>query len=220
MNLLDPNAIVTAALAHGAKWEKTAGYKHIFYVEGVDVDTGEPNDNRIDLWNDVRGVIEFFDGVPRLVFKCAATTTPGIYYDQTHIIGQFVDGTEGAALIALGSQACWQVGFHQDNPDHPCLRQTGGPCLVYRDVHQNLTRLDGYQSSGWYGMNHHGTGGSFNPNSIGPHSAGCLVAEVWSEHLAFMDLVKQDPRYIADHNHIFDVIVMPTNGSTLRQQQW
>jgi hypothetical protein len=207
-SLLDPARIVTAAVAYGAEWAPTAGRKHIFYIEGCNLD-GTPNDNRIDKWNDVRGILEFVDGNPQVIFKCAATTVPGIYYDRTHVIGW---GGKAAALIDTGYQACWQVGTHMEGrPDaHEALVQTGAVVKVWRDLNRSLTRGQGDVQSGWFGINQHSTGHGYaaDPNSIGAWSAGCLVAEKMSDHVLFMSMIKKDPRYLADHKFVFGTIVL------------
>src|SRR5262249_22467059 len=81
VDLLDPERIFNAAVAHGAPWDKDPQHCHLFYVEGCNLD-GKANANAIDKWNDVRGILKFVDGKPKLVFKCAASTEPGIYYDR------------------------------------------------------------------------------------------------------------------------------------------
>jgi lysozyme family protein len=208
INLLDPDRILATALAHGAPWDRDPQHCHLFYIEGCNLD-GTPNDNRIDKWNDVRGILKFIDGEPQIVFKCKATTAPGIYYDRIHVIG----GPQGAALIDFGYQVCWQVNIHHAGKPgaHEALCQTGGACRVYRDFDKSFRRQNGHITTGWYGINHHSTGPGYHadPDSVGPWSAGCLVAEDYQDHLAWMRLVKTDSRYVANHEHVFGVIVMP-----------
>ncbi len=206
VNLLDPERIWTAALAHGAPWDKDPAHCHLFYIEGCNLD-GTPNDNAIDKWNDVRGILKFVEGKPQVVFACRATTEPGIFYDRIHVIG----GPQGAALIWLGYQECWQVGIHHPGRAHEALVQTGGQCKVYRDFDKSFRRQDGHITTGDYGINQHSTGPGLesDPDSVGPWSAGCLVAEDYDDHVAWMKIVKSDNRYVADREHVFGTIVMP-----------
>jgi len=171
-NLLDPNAIAAAALAHGAPWQKINGYKHLFYIEGCNLD-GTPNTARFDQWHDIRGILEYVNGVPLITFKAEATTEPGKYYDVQHVIGW---GGQGAALIDLGYQECWQVGTHHPGyAPHEALVQTGAPVKVWRDVERNFTRGQGTIQSGYYGINHHSTGGA-DATTAGRPAAWCVPA--------------------------------------------
>jgi hypothetical protein len=213
INLLDPNLIAKAAVAHGAPWgNPQPGYKYLFYIEGCNFD-GTQNDNAIDKWNDVRGILEYISGQWQITFRAEATTEPGIYYDRTHVIGW---GGQGAALIALGYQECWQVGIHHPGyAPHEALVQTGAPVNVWRDVARNLTRGQGTIQSGYFGINHHSTGGAdANPNTVGGWSAGCLVCPRMGTashpgHLQYMASLKQDLRYQANDQFVFGVMVMP-----------
>lgn len=203
---------IAAMVAKGYTVSRDRSHVIAGYVEGMTPDLVR-NANEIDHWNDTRLLIQFdAAGVPHIIFKCEATTAPGIYYDRTHIIGW---GGRGAAIISLGQQRAWQVGFHDDDPNHECLRQTGGTVKVDRDENKNLLR-DDTEQEGWYGINHHGPGnnGDGLTITIGPHSAGCLVARVMADHREFMRLVKTDARYLADSKYIFDVTVLPVEWLT------
>jgi hypothetical protein len=190
-----------------AVYEPNPSYVHIFYREGVNPD-GTLNDNRRDLWNDLRMLVRFWpDGRPQVVFSCICTTEPGTYYDRDHVIG----GPLGAALIALGQQSCWQVGTHHPGyAPHESLVQTGGPVRIYRDFDRSFRRQSGHITTGNYGINQHSTGGpDAGLNSIGKWSAGCLVAPRMSDHRQFMAQVKADKRFLNNHQHIFDTTVLP-----------
>lgn len=209
-NLLEPARIIAAMERHGCKVERRPGCVNIVYVEGINED-GTLNDNRRDKWNDLRLVLMFDEaGKPFIAFKAAATTTPGYYYDVAHIIARDAQGRPGAALISLGQQSAWTFGYHHQDPDHPALVQHGGACTVYRDFDQSFRRQEGHATTGWYGINQHGTGGrDGNLSTIGAHSAGCLVVRVWAKHLEFIRLVRADKRFVADHGFVFPTTVMP-----------
>jgi hypothetical protein len=209
---------IVAAMEHiGAQVDRGEGELNIVYVEGMNLD-GTPNDNAIDKWNDLRCVVGFDRsgvkdargradaGIPVLMFKCDATTEPGLYYDRIQPIG----GPKGAALIALGQQRCWQVGIHHPGGPQEALVQTGAAVSIYRDYDRSFRRQAGHISTGWYGINQHGTreGSDGAPSSIGRWSAGCLVARRFADHKAFMALVKSDPRYRADHQYVFATTVL------------
>ncbi len=210
-DLFDPANIIAAMERHGAKIERKPGCVNITYIEGVSAD-GTLNDDHRDQWNDRRIVIMFDEaGVPTIALNVACTTTPGYYYDVQHVIG----GPQGAAMIAHGQQAAWTVGYHHQDPDHPALVQGGGPVTVYRDFDHSFRRQAGHTTTGWYGINQHGTGGRDGDlDTIGFHSAGCLVGRVWQRHLDFMRLVRADPRYLADHAFVFPTTVMPSSWLT------
>lgn len=201
--------VVRAMAAKGIYVDNAKGAQNIVYVEGMNLD-GTPNNNRIDKWNDLRMVIGFDEaGAAKMLFKCEATTEPGIYYDRVNVIG----GPEGAALIALGQQRCWQVGWHSPGGGQEALVQTGGAVSVYRDFDKSFRRQEGHITTGWYGINQHGTrpGYDGDPSTIGPWSAGCLVARRWADHKAFMAIVKADPNYLADHKYVFATTVLESN---------
>jgi hypothetical protein len=169
---------------------------------------GSRNDNRIDLWNDIRLIVQYVDGKPKVTFQCIATTEPGTYYDRTHVIG----GPQGAALIAPGQQACWQVGIHDAGKSYgqEALVQTGAAVNVYRDFDKSFRRQAGHITTGWYGINQHSTGmADAALGSIGPWSAGCLVAPHMADHKEWMRILKTDERYLADHKFVFPTTVIP-----------
>jgi hypothetical protein len=199
--------LIRAAERRGAKIARGEGEVNIIYVEGADFwddplsgDTFyKANGNAPDKWNDVRIVVVFEDGAPILHSWWQATTEPGTYYTSTKPLS-----TEGAARIKLGYQECWQVGTHRG---YEALAQWGNVVVVTRDKNKDYKRAGDSETTGWYGINqHHGHNASVN--SIGPHSAGCLVVRDVDAHREFMTLVKTDPRYIANKKHIFGTTVI------------
>jgi lysozyme family protein len=206
-SLLDPDRIVGWMKGHNCTAETAPKRVNLVYLEGVNPD-GSRNDNRIDLWNDIRLIVQYVDGKPKVTFQCIATTEPGTYYDRTHVIG----GPQGAALIAPGQQACWQVGIHDAGKSygHEALVQTGAAVSVYRDFDKSFRRQAGHITTGWYGINQHSTGtADASLGSIGPWSAGCLVAPHMADHKEWMRILKTDERYLADHKFVFPTTVIP-----------
>jgi len=211
-NLLDPERIVVWMQAHNCTVETARKRVNLVYLEGVNPD-GTRNNNRIDLWNDIRLILQYVDGKPKVVFDCIATTEPGIYYDRTHVIG----GPQGAALIAPGQQACWQVGIHDAGKSygHEALVQTGAEVSVYRDFDKSFRRQAGHITTGWYGINQHSTGmADASLSSIQAWSAGCLVVPHMADHKEWMRILKTDERYLADHKFVFPTTVIPVAWQT------
>lgn len=192
--------IVAAAERRGAPIDRKPGEINIIYVEGMDAD-GNPNRNRVNAFDDLRCVIDFVDGKPRILGSWEATTAPGERYTQNPI------NSGGAAVISLGYQRAWQVGMHpMSNPNHLGLVQTGGPVTVNRDKNKDYIRNDQVQT-GYFGINQH-WGYDQPRGDIGPASAGCLVGRTKDGHREFMKLVEADPRYLADSKHIFGTTIV------------
>lgn len=193
--------IVAAAERRGAPIDHKPGEINIIYVEGIDAD-GTPNRNRVNAFDDLRCVIDFVDGEPRVLGSWEATTAPGERYTKNPI------NSGGAAIIDLGYQRSWQVGMHpMSNPNHLALVQTGGPVRVARDKNKDFAREGDVVQSGYFGINQH-WGYDQPKTDIGPASAGCLVGRTKDGHREFMKLVQSDPRYIADSAHIFGTTVV------------
>lgn len=65
-------------------------------------------------------VIEVIKGVPSIIGNWAATTCPGIYYDENPL------NPDGAAFICLTQfKNVWQVGIHGNSYPHEVLIQDG-----------------------------------------------------------------------------------------------
>ena len=191
---------------YGAKLSRAPQTVNLVYGEGMDAD-GSWNGNPIDLWNDRRLIIAWEGSRPVILGSWPATTTVGIYYDQTAPMHP----ERGAPLIAFGQQACWQVGIHHPGGPHEALVQTGAPVMCFFDPDRIFKRY-GQTDTGWWGINHHGPGTNHpvaNPNSVEGYSAGCLVAQTMVAHRASMALLKTDVRYLGNGQHIFDATVIP-----------
>lgn len=193
--------IVRAMKVRGYKLDTAPGEVNIVYVEGMEPD-GTKNDNAPDKWNDLRCVIGFDGDTPVMRGIWKATTEPGKYYGEQHIINP-----KGAAHIEFGQYPAWRVGFHRNDMNRPALVQTGGPVKVRRT--RDMTR-QGPLDTGYFGINQH-DGQNGDPESIGSHSAGCLVVRSVAQHAEFMKLVKSDPRYVVARGFVFSTTIMPAS---------
>lgn len=174
------------------------GEMNVDYIEGMDLD-GTPNANRKNAFDDLHVIYTFVNGVPVLVFKAECTTQPGARYTLRPL------NPEGAAIIDLGYQECWQPGLHRGN--YPALIQTGAECRVWRDRLKAYARGQGHTATGWYGINQH-HGADADRSDIGGHSAGCLVTRLVAKHQSALAIKRQDPRAIADRKFVHGAAVM------------
>jgi hypothetical protein len=199
---LDLAHLVVAALERkGYQVDHGPGELNIVYVEGMNLD-GTPNNDEANKWNDLRLLIEFEGGQPKIVGKWAATTEPGRYWTE-HPLSPL-----GAARIAFGQYASWQVGMHHaDKPSgHEALVQTGGPVTVCRDLNKDCLRAGDRVQTGHFGINQHW---GYDLAEVDKASAGCLVGQSKDGHREFMALVKSDPRYQANHKYVFATAILP-----------
>jgi len=192
---------------------RAPGTFNIRYGEGVKEDF-TPNDDQIDHWNDRRLLLVYNPGKDafEVVFNAAATTEPGKWYTQHPMV------KAGAARIIFGQQTAWMMGFHgTGSMRHPALVQMA-PVKVYRDSNKDGKRT-GDRIMFAQGLNQHGapTKTGIPPTLIGRHSAGCLVARDYLAHLAFIDLLKTDVRYVENKRFLFQTTVI--NGDLLHTWQ-
>jgi lysozyme family protein len=160
---------------------------------------GTPNDNEENKWNDLRLLIRFEGGEPRIIGKWAATTEPGRYYIEHPL------NPGGAARVEFGQYKAWQVGIHRG--DHEALIQTGGPVTVCRDTNRDGFRTVGdIRQTGDFGINQHW---GYDLPEVDKASAGCLVGQSKLGHREFMALVKTDPRFQADRKFVFVSAILP-----------
>lgn len=194
--------IARAMERQGHALDTGRGEVNIVYVEGLNPD-GAANANSPNAFNDLRLVITFEDGKPRIVKAWECTTAPGRYYTE-HALK-----AEGAAIIALGHQRCWKVGTHRAGSAnaHEALVQTGAEVVVTRDRNQDYKRDGDQTDRGWFGINQH-WGYDQTADDIGYASAGCLVGRTREGHREFMRIVKSDPRYLADPDFVFRTTVL------------
>jgi len=197
--------IVAAMERKGYSVDRGSGEINIVYVEGMNAD-GTPNINEANKWNDLRMVIRFDNGAPEIVSLWPATTEPGRYWVE-HAAGERAREL-GPARIEFGQYKAWQVGKHHPNKPsgHEALIQTGGEVTVCRDLNKDGLRTGDKRDIGDFGINQHW---GYNLSEVDNASAGCLVGQSMDGHRAFMAIVKSDPRYKADHDHVFATAVLP-----------
>ncbi|MGB8525504.1 MAG: peptidoglycan-binding protein [Rhodoplanes sp.] len=188
--------IVAAMERKGHRVDRGPGEINIVYVEGMNAD-GTPNGDEANKWNDLRLVIRFEGGEPRIVGSWPATTEPGRYYTENPV------NPRGAARIEFGQYDAWQVGKHRG--DHEALVQTGGQVTVCRDLNKDGQRTGDKRDTGDFGINQHW---GYDLAEVDKASAGCLVGQSKPGHRQFMTVVKSDPRYQADRKYVFTTTVL------------
>src|SRR4051794_2707286 len=213
VSALKPNPVVSD-LAHlvvaamerkGYQVDRGPGEVNIVYVEGMNPD-GTANADEANKWNDLRPLIRFEGGEPRIIGEWLATTEPGRHYTD-HPVNPL-----GAARIEFGQYKAWQVGIHHES--HEALVQTGGEVTVCRDLNKDGRRDGDKRQTGEFGINQHW---GYDLPEVEKASAGCLVGQSKDGHRQFMALVKSDPRYQANRKYVFATAVLPesevlTNG--------
>ena len=189
--------VVAAMERKGYQVDRGPGELNIVYVEGMNPD-GTPNADEANKWNDLRLVIRFEGGVPKIVGEWAATTEPGRYWTENPM------SPLGAARIEFGQYKSWQVGMHRNN--HEALVQTGGEVTVCRDLNKDGQRTGDKRQTGEFGINQHW---GYDLPEVEKASAGCLVGQSKDGHRQFMALVKSDPRYQANRKYVFAAAILP-----------
>ncbi|MDO9358850.1 MAG: peptidoglycan-binding domain-containing protein [Polaromonas sp.] len=175
---------------------------NIAYVEGLDTD-GSANDNRPNVFNDVRLVLRIaIDGTPELAGIWEGTSEPGRHYTEVELLDP-----RGAARIALGQFKAWSVGTHNGSEPHEALVQTW-EIKVHRDLNKDYLRLNDVVDNGLFGINQH-WGYNHERGDIRKASAGCMVGRTKTGHREFMALCKSDPRYMASRAYRFMTTVLP-----------
>ena len=181
----------------GYQVDRGPGEVNIVYVEGMNPD-GTANADEANKWNDLRLLIRFEGGAPRIIGEWAATTEPGRYWTENPM------SPLGAARIEFGQYKSWQVGMHRNN--HEALVQTGGEVTVCRDLNKDGQRTGDKRQTGEFGINQHW---GYDLPEVEKASAGCLVGQSKDGHRQFMALVKSDPRYQANRKYVFATAVLP-----------
>jgi len=181
---------------------RSPNMRNIVYLEGLNAD-GRLNDDAFNAWNDRRMVIRIRPGgKPEMLVNDQATTEPGQFYTWHPM------NPNGAARIAFGQYKAWVDGLHRGKQ----------PALVQRErikVHRDLNK-DGRRSKNdpidigkTFGINQHSTSPDGTPEFVNSFSAGCLVGRRYQWHLSFLDIVKQDPRYLNNKGYLFISTVIP-----------
>lgn len=192
--------IIKYMLAKGYKISSEAKQYNIVYIEGMNPD-GTLNDDAPNNFNDLRIVIEFQNGVPKIVGKWEATTEPGSKYTYNPM------NPKGAARIKFGQYTSWRVGLHGTATRHEALVQVRD-ITVYRDFNEDFSRTGDTQDTGIFAVNQH-WGYDLDHNNVGGASAGCLVGRSTDGHREFMRIIKQDKRYLLNNDCIFTTTVIP-----------
>ncbi len=180
------------------------GEYNIVYVEGMD-SNGQLNNDQPNFFNDIRMVIDFQNGQPRIVKCWEATTEPGNHYTYNPISAYARQ--KGAARIQFGQYKAWRVGTHGNAEPHEALVQAG-EITVCRDFNKDMKRTgDKLDTGTGFGINQH-YGFDMPRNNIGMASAGCLVGRTRSGHREFMKIIKQDKRYQQNRSYLFQTTVI------------
>lgn len=178
---------------------------NIIYVEGINPD-GTENADADDGWNDLRVVLEFVEYSPQIVHAAVATTEPG----RLATLSDAAKARGGVARIAFGQYSAWRLGYHnirKNNKNHPALVQAA-PLPVHRDRNRDGKRTGDLLHLGMFGINQHGTRPGYRGDTVANWSEGCLVGMDWEDHLAFIDLLRHDGRYVADPQFLFTTTVI------------
>jgi hypothetical protein len=162
---------------------------NIIYVEGMNPD-GKLNDDKPNEFNDIRLVIEFDYGKPKITGIWEATTEPGHYYTVDAPMNN-----QGAARIKFGQYKAWRIGLHGVSNPHRALIQVA-PVSVHRDFNRDFSRLGDFVDTGIFAINQH-WGYDYPRNDVYTAGAGCLVGRSTTGHRQFLDLIEQDRRYLA-----------------------
>jgi hypothetical protein len=194
-------ARVLRAMARAGHWIcRHPGCVNIVYVEGVDPD-GRRNDDRPNVFNDIRMAIRVEKGRPVLAGCWEGTTEPGKYFTETKPMSP-----KGAARIAFGQYYAWSIGPHPLNGGHEALRQVR-PVTVHRDLDKNYERTGDKTETGIFYINQH-WGYDLPHGNLGNSSAGCLVGRTKAGHREFMALVKEDARHEASGGYRFTTTIL------------
>lgn len=192
--------IVKYMLAKRYKLFTDSQYYNIVYVEGINPN-GTLNNDDPNYFNDIRSVITFEDGVPKLAGIWEATTEPGAKYTYRPM------NPNGVARIHFGQYKAWSVGMHGTSNAHEALVQVA-PVTVYRDLNKDFIRIGDRIETGLFGINQH-WGYDFPKNDIVGASAGCLVGRSTKGHREFMALVKRDKRFLTTKQYVFISTIIP-----------
>jgi hypothetical protein len=143
-----------------------------------------------DIFNDILAIVYKDKGVEKL-YTTTITTEPGVAYQKK----------------LLNPKGCWVMmpaqmvdayspGFHQNKPDHRCLRSTG-KIFGLRDNDLNGVAGDDKDAKAeWVngtsvGANIHGANKAGITKQVGPWSAGCQVHNDWKKKEEMMDICEK-----------------------------
>ena len=189
-----PDRVIAAMERKGYRVDRGPGEVNIVYVEGMDPDS-TPHANEADKWNDLRLVIRFEGGKPKIVGSWAGTTGPGRYWTENPM------DPAGAARIEFGQYQAWKVGEYYGQE---ALIQTGA-VMISRDQNKDGLRTGDQLYTGNFGLHQHG---GYDLPEIRRTGAGALIGQSMKGHRDFMAIVKSDPRYQADHDYVFATTIL------------
>lgn len=175
---------------------------NIIYVEGMNID-GSLNDDAPNQFNDLRIVIEVINGIPKITGRWEGTTEPGSRATHNPVI------SSGAIRIKFGQYKSWRVGIHGLGraSAHEALVQVT-PVSVHRDFNRDFKRTGDRVDTGLFGINQH-WGFDFPKNDIKSTGAGSLIGRTKTGHKEFMQLVKQDSRFLLNRRYVFVTTIIP-----------
>lgn len=184
---------------------KTPGAVNIFYLEGCTALDLTPNQDLPDMWNDTRLVIiHNQSGVPEIVLQTDATSEPGL----SATMSKRARAMGGVFRICIGFQKeKWQRGFHKKDKAHPALVQCA-KIWGFRDKNMDGKRTGDFMIDNVSGLNQHGTRPGLKSVRVGEWSYACLVGRMWPEHIKFIELCDNDPRYLADNKFKYSSTVV------------
>ena len=112
------------------------------------------------------------------------TTTPGNFYLQKPL------SKAGCAVLVPGQyKGAYQLGFHQNKPDHPALVQLGGRVRAYRDNDRDtFAEETKVIEEGFFGINIHRSNSMGATPRIANWSAGCQVFQRKVDHAELLTL--------------------------------
>lgn len=184
--------VVQAMVAKGYFINRVPSTVNIAYIEGHDVD-GKKNDNRNNVFNDVRMIFKIDTaGKPQVIAAWDATTEPSRKWTLDPL------NSGGAFHIKPGQYKAWSLGMH-----HGTMEAWIQSDFLdgYRDPHKTFKRdLDHPVHGNDMAINQHG-GYDLPHDDMGTSSAGCLVGRAMDGHRKFMSVTKADPRFAANHNY-------------------
>ena len=175
---------------------------NVVYIEGLDSD-GRVNDDRPNVFNDLRVVFAVDESGLPVLESWEATTEPGTFWTMNPM------NPGGAARIAFGQYKSWVVGTHMKGKAsaHEALVQVT-EVTVHRDLNKDFKRTNDRTDNGLFGINQH-WGYDAPKDDLGSTSAGCLVGRTKSGHREFMAQLKADPRFVASPAYRFMAAILP-----------
>lgn len=164
---------------------------------------GTLNDDAPNQFNDVRIVIEVINGIPKITGRWEGTTEPGSRATHNPVI------SSGAIRIKFGQYKAWRVGIHKAGTAsaHEALIQVAN-VSVHRDFNRDFKRTGDRVDTGLFGINQN-WGFDFPTNDIKTAGHGSLVGRTRVGHREFMQLIKQDSRFLVNRGYVFVTTIIP-----------